>query len=364
MEYRYARWDPERLARQLGRSSVMKLFNYLLLQANGDVDDALRYLEYLQSRGMIPADWDLDTFKKHLEEEGLIRKDPRGHRRLTARGEQRLRADSLERIFGGLRPGGRGGHAIPHAGGGTTEPLPERRPYQFGDDIGHIDFQDSLKNSIRRDSSLELNEDDLSVCETETGTSCATVLLLDVSHSMVLYGEDRITPAKQVAMALVELITRQYSKDSLRVVLFGDTAQEVRIADLPYVGAGPYHTNTRAGLQLGRRLLQREKHPNKQIVMITDGKPSVIDRPGGRVYRNPVGLDPVIVNRTLDEAVVCRRTRIPITTFMITSDPYLREFVERLTELNHGRAYFTSPDRLGEFVLWDFMSNRRGRLKR
>jgi uncharacterized protein with von Willebrand factor type A (vWA) domain len=280
---------------------------------------------------------------------------------LTARGEQRIRMDALERIFGGLRPGGRGSHPTPYAGSGTQEPLPERRPYEFGDDIGNIDFQASLKNAMRRFQDLNLEEQDLRVFETEAGTSCASVLLLDVSHSMVLYGEDRITPAKQVALALVELITRQYPKDSLRVVLFGDTAREVSISQLPYVGAGPYHTNTKAGLQVARQLLQREKHPNKQIIMVTDGKPSVIDRPGGRVYRNPMGLDPVIVNRTLDEAVVCRRRRIPITTFMITSDPYLKQFVARLTELNRGRAYFTSPDNLGQFVLWDFMANRKKR---
>jgi len=363
VEYRYVRWDPERIKRLAGQSDLMKLFNYLLLQTNGDVEEALRHLEYMQSQGYLPSDWNLEDFKKQLDDEGFVKQDPRGRRMLTAKAEQRLRVDSLERIFGKLRPGGRGTHPVPHAGMGTNEPLPERRPYRFGDDLRNIDFQDSLKNSMRRGSGMELGEDDLSVFESEAGTSCATVLLLDVSHSMVLYGEDRITPAKQVAMALVELITKQYPKDALRVVLFGDTATEVKLADLPYVGAGPYHTNTKAGLQMARSLLQRESHPNKQIVMITDGKPSVIDRPGGQVYRNPVGLDPIIVNRTLDEAAVCRRRRIPITTFMITSDPYLRQFVARLTELNKGRAYFTSPDRLGEFVLWDFVSNRRRRLR-
>jgi uncharacterized protein with von Willebrand factor type A (vWA) domain len=362
LEYRYARWDAERISRLAGLEGLAKLFHYLLLQANGDVERAFEHLDYLKEAGHLPADWNLDEFKRKLEDEGFVRKDPRGRRVLTARGEQRIRADALERIFGGLRQGGRGSHAARHAGLGTTETLPERRPYQFGDELTQIDFPESLMNALRRRGDLDLHQDDLSVFETEAGTSCATVLLLDVSHSMVLYGEDRITPAKQVALALVELITRQYPKDSLRVVLFGDSAEEVSIGDLPYVGVGPYHTNTKAGLCKARQLLALEKHPNKQIVMITDGKPSVIDRPGGRVYRNPVGLDPVIVNRTLDEAVACRRRRIPITTFMITSDPYLREFVARLTELNKGRAYFSSPDRLGEFVLWDFISQRRRRL--
>ena len=363
MEYRYARWDNERIRRLAQRLDLMKLWSYLLLQTNGDVEAALRNLEYLQDKGYLPSNLDLKEFKQQLLEEGFIKRDPRGHHTLTPKAEKRLRTDALERIFGNLRPGGKGLHPVPHAGSGTQEPLPERRPYQFGDDLRNIDFHDSLKNSLIRHGKIDLGEDDLLVFETEAGTSCATVLLLDVSHSMVLYGEDRITPAKQVAMALVELITRQYPRDSLRVVLFGDTATEIRLADLPYVGAGPFHTNTKAGLQMARGILQREKHPNKQIVMITDGKPSLIDRKGGTVYRNPVGLDPIIVNRTLDEAVVCRRRRIPITTFMITADPYLRQFVARLTELNKGRAYFTSPDRLGEFVLWDFMSHRRKRLR-
>lgn len=362
MEYRYSHWDPKRV-RIASQEDLLNLFHYLLLLGSGDVEQAWQWLEDLQARGLVPADWNLEDFRQRLEDEGYIRQDPRGGRQLTAKSEQRIRSQALERIFGGLRAGGAGTHATPYSGEGTSELLPERRPYRFGDDLARVDFRESMKNSLRRQGEPTLGEEDLSVCETEAGTSCATVLLLDVSHSMVLYGEDRITPAKQVALALVELIMRQYPRDSLRVVLFGDTATEVSVSDLPYVGAGPYHTNTKAGLQRARAILQRERHPNKQIVMITDGKPSVIDRPGGKVYRNPVGLDPIIVNRTLDEAAICRRRRIPITTFMITSDPYLRDFVARLTELNKGRAYFTSPDRLGEFVLWDFISNRRRRLR-
>jgi uncharacterized protein with von Willebrand factor type A (vWA) domain len=362
VEYRYARWDPERL-RLLAQDGLLKLYHYLLLLTSGDVEETLRWLEDLQARGQLPADWDLQEFRAKLEDGGYVRRDPKGGLLPGSRSEKLIREQALERIFGGLRPGSRGTHATPHAGEGTAEALPERRPFQFGDDLGRIDFHESLKNSLRRSEDLLLGEEDLAVAETEAGTSCATVLLLDVSHSMVLYGEDRITPAKQVALALVELILRQYPKDSLRVVLFGDTATEVKISDLTYVNAGPFHTNTKAGLQMARALLAREKHPNKQIIMITDGKPSMIDRPGGTVYRNPAGLDPVIVNRTLDEAVVCRRRRIPITTFMITSDPYLRQFVARLTELNKGRAYFTSPDKLGEFVLWDFVSQRRKKIR-
>ena len=184
------------------------------------------------------------------------------------------------------------------------------------------------------------------------------MLLLDISHSMILYGEDRITPAKRVALVLTELIQTRYPRDSLDLVLFGDEAQHVELSELPYVAVGPFHTNTRAGLQLARRILGRRKHANKQVFMITDGKPSAIYE-DGQLYKNSFGLDPRIVNRTLDEAVLLRRHRIPITTFMVARDAYLQSFVQRLTELNHGRAYFASLRNLDEYLLVDFIRNRR-----
>jgi Ca-activated chloride channel family protein len=180
---------------------------------------------------------------------------------------------------------------------------------------------------------------------------------------MVLYGEDRITPAKQVAMAFAEMILTKFRRDALNVVVFGDDAQEIKVEDLAYAGVGPYHTNTQAGLRMAREILTHRHQHNKQIFMITDGKPSVIRRPNGQIYKNPIGLDPMIVNRTLDEAVICRKKKITITTFMVTSDPYLQQFVRRLTELNHGRAYFTPPDQLGGYIFWDFLKNRRRRLR-
>jgi uncharacterized protein with von Willebrand factor type A (vWA) domain len=178
---------------------------------------------------------------------------------------------------------------------------------------------------------------------------------------MILYGEDRITPAKRVALALTELITTRYPKDELHVVLFGDDALVVPLSKLPYVGVGPFHTNTKAGLQMAQKLLNRRKHANKQVFMITDGKPSAIWE-YGRLYKNPFGLDEKIVNKTLDEAVACRRKGIAITTFMVTDDPYLRSFVDRFTQLNHGRAYYSDLENLGAYVLVDFMRNRRRRL--
>ena len=192
----------------------------------------------------------------------------------------------------------------------------------------------------------------------EHQSACATVLMIDVSHSMILYGEDRITPAKQAALALSELILTRYPKDSLSVVLFGDDAWEVKIRDIPYVSVGPYHTNTKAGLQLAQKLLARQKHVNKQIFMITDGKPSAIFE-NGRFYKNAFGLDPRIVNKTMDEAVACRRKRIPITTFMIATDPALVDFVDTLTKVARGRAYYASPTDLASFVFRDYIRNRK-----
>ena len=178
---------------------------------------------------------------------------------------------------------------------------------------------------------------------------------------MILYGEDRITPAKTVALALTELITTKYPKDHLQVILFGDRAEQVGLADIPYIQAGPFHTNTREALQLSRGLLARQKQPNKQIFLITDGKPSAITE-GGRIYKNPFGLDLKIVNRTLEEVDQCRRQRVVITTFMLATDPLLTEFVEKMTKINRGRAYFASPYNLGEFILADYIRNRRRRV--
>lgn len=364
MRYRYSEWDEDMIRRLLADRDLMRLFNYILLQTNGDVDEAIRWMKYLQERGILSEDIDLDDFEKRLREERIIQKV--GDRnQLTPKGEKAIRQDSLDRIFASLKPGARGDHAIPREGSMTHEPLPERRPYSFGDSAADIDFNESFSNAMRRGAidDLGLEEPDLSVRQTESSTACATVLLLDISHSMILYGEDRITPAKQVAMAFAEMILTRYPKDALDVVVFGDDAEMIPVAELAYVGVGPYHTNTQAGLRTARQILMHRKHLNKQIFMITDGKPSVIRRSNGMLYKNPVGLDPVIVNRTLDEAVICRKKKISITTFMVSSDPYLQQFVRKLTELNRGRAYFTPPDRLGGYIFWDFINNRRRRLK-
>ena len=364
MKYRFEKFDESLRQAIENFRTLMDLFQNLVLRTNGDVERALEFLRSMQAQGYIPEDWDLDEFERKLENDEFVRRTPEG-RALTKKAERTIRVSSLEQIFGNLKMGGLGGHPTPHEGMGGAESQPERRPYQFGDEMKNIDFSDSIMNSIRRTGlgEFELGEQDLTVLETDHHTSCATVILIDVSHSMILYGEDRITPAKQVAMALSELILTRFQKDSLDVVLFGDEAMRIEVRDLPYVGAGPFHTNTQEGLRFARRILERRHQMNKQIFLVTDGKPTVIRLGDGRLYRNVGGLDPIIVNRTLDEAVMCRRRRIPITTFMVADDPYLKRFVQQLTERNRGRAYFTSADRLGSYLLVDFMKNRRRKVR-
>jgi len=361
VKFVYSQFDDELFAKLKSLSDLMQIFNYLLMRLNGDVDETLKMMRRLQEQGYIDESYDLDEFERKLQESRIIQKGQGGGFKLGAKGEQKLRQDAFDLIFQKMRTSGKGNHALPYEGGSSEEMLPEKRPFQFGDNFRAIDYNSSLFNAIHRtgDLGMNLEEEDLEVYESERTTSCATVLMIDISHSMVLYGEDRITPAKQVAMAFTELILSKYPKDYLAVVTFGDDAKEIPIRQLPYLSVGPFHTNTQAGLRLARQLLMAQKHRNKQIFMITDGKPSMITRPNGQLYKNPIGLDPRIVNRTLDEAVICRKKRIPITTFMITDDPYLQSFVERLTELNHGRAYFSSCDNLGSFVVWDFVSNRK-----
>lgn len=337
------------------------MFNQLLLAAGGDVAIAIEWLRELQEQGHLPAELDLDAFLAGLEQRQLVERDGEGRLQLAAAGERRVRKAAFEEVFRDLRKGGPGYHAVDAAGEGS-EALPETRAYRFGDDVALLDPLRSFHNALRRTSGeLALAEQDLEVRETEHLTACATVVAIDISHSMILYGEDRITPAKTVALALTELITKRYPKDSLDVILFGDRAEPVPLAKIPYVEAGPFHTNTRDALRLGRGLLARRKQPNRQIFLITDGKPSAITE-GGRIYKNPFGLDLKIVNATLEEADQCRRQRVVISTFMLATDPLLTEFVEKLTQINRGRAFFASPYQLGEFVLADYIRNRRRRV--
>jgi Ca-activated chloride channel homolog len=234
------------------------------------------------------------------------------------------------------------------------------RSYEFGDTL-NLDISGTLFNAVRREGSkvpIELDYPDLMVHQTEYQSSCATVLMLDCSHSMILYGEDRFTPAKKVALALSHLIRTQYPGDSLHLVLFHDSAEEMPLGELARVQVGPYYTNTREGLRLARRILSRQKKDMKQIVMITDGKPSALTLEDGRIYKNAFGLDPLVVTQTLEEVGRCRRSGILINTFMLASDYSLVHFVQKVTELCRGKAYFTTPYTLGQYLLMDYMQKK------
>jgi Ca-activated chloride channel family protein len=363
MRHQYLYLDPELIQQLLAGLDLLRLFNQLVLATGGDVEEAMDWMRYLQQQGHLPEEIDLEQFFASLENQSLVARDGEGALQLTAGGERRIRRSAFEEIFSTLNKSGPGYHQIRSSGEGI-ERLPETRPYSFGDDIHLLDSARSLQNAFRRESGddFTLLEEDLEVYETEHLTSCATVVAIDISHSMILYGEDRITPAKTVALALTELITTKYPKDDLSVVLFGDQAEQVFLSEIPYIQAGPYHTNTRDALQLSRSILARQKQPNKQIFLITDGKPSAITE-NGRIYKNPFGLDMRIVNLTLEEADLCRRQKVVITTFMLATDTMLTQFVEKLTQINRGRAYFASPYNLGEFMLADYIRNRRRRVR-
>lgn len=360
MRIRYSAWRPDSSTDEQRLAQMISLFSTLVTQTNGDVDEAIEWLKMLgEEYGLFDDEMTLDDLVDKLRELGLV-EDTRTGTRLTAAGIRRIRQDALQEIFSSLKKAPLGSHESPFLGKGVDR-LSETRKFTFGDQPTNIDLTSTLSNAFRRDGIDEfmLREDDFEVYETEHQTSCATVLMIDISHSMILYGEDRITPAKQVALALSELIMTKYPKDYLALVSFGDSAQLLSINELPFLTVGPFHTNTRAGLQLARDLLRRRGGGNKQIFMVTDGKPSAMTLSTGKLYKNSFGLDPKIVNKTLDEAVACRREKIPITTFMVARDPYLINFVEELTKANHGRAYYSSLGNLGECVFVDYVRNRR-----
>jgi uncharacterized protein with von Willebrand factor type A (vWA) domain len=362
VRFEYSRWRGPRPQDVEFIKQLMEIYRNLLLQTGGDVDEALRWMEHFgEQYGFFNEEFGIDDFKKLLEQTGEVERTPRGFQ-MTPKGERRIRQDSLNEIFSTLQAGGAGDHRTPAAGKGG-ERLSETRAWQFGDNLSDLDPLKSMSNAVRHHGidELTIGEDDLEVFEQEHLSACATVLMVDISHSMILYGEDRITPAKKIALALSQLIRTRYPKDTLDVVLFGDDALQVPQRELLKIQAGPHHTNTRAGLQLAQRILDTRKGVNKQIFMITDGKPSAI-REHGRLYKNPFGLDPKIVNKTLEEASYCRKKRITITTFMLATDAPLLDFVRKLTALNHGRIYETDPNNLGAYVFRDFVRNRRKRL--
>jgi len=266
---------------------------------------------------------------------------------------------TLRDLLGSLGKSNFGRHDTRHWATGV-ETSGGSQPYEFGDTL-NLDVTATLKSAIAREGlalPLNLEYSDLQVHQSEYQSSCATVVMLDCSHSMILYGEDRFTPAKKVAMAMAHLIRTQYPGDTLSLVLFHDSAEELPVSQLARVKVGPYYTNTREGLRMAQRILSRQRKDMKQIVMITDGKPSALTLPDGRIYKNAFGLDPLVVSETLEEVARCKRQNIMINTFMLASDFGLVQFVQKVSQMCRGKAYFTTPETLGEYLLMDFMQRR------
>jgi Ca-activated chloride channel family protein len=279
---------------------------------------------------------------------------------LTNKGIDFLGYKTLRSLLGSLGKSSFGSHDTPYLATGI-ESDGWSKPYEFGD-VLNIDVNETLKNSMIRTGDvkvpLDLEYSDLMVRQAEYRSSCATVLMLDCSHSMILYGEDRFTPAKKVALALTHLIRTQFPGDSIKVVLFHDSAEEIPIATLASAQVGPYHTNTAEGLKLARRLLMAQKKDMRQIIMITDGKPSALTLENGEIYKNSFGLDVTVIERTLQEVAACRKSGIMINTFMLARDRALVEFVKRMSEISRGKAYFTTTMTLGQFILMDFLKRK------
>jgi Ca-activated chloride channel family protein len=342
-----------------GFDELLKLFTELLNYTAGDAGETLAWMNELDKQYKLTTnEYGMGNFIDDLKEKGYL-KEENGEVKITAKTEQTIRKSALEEIFGKLKKAGKGNHNSNISGIGE-EKNADRREYSFGDSLDQIDMTASVQNAQINHGieNFTLTERDLEVEEKDYKTLTSTVLMIDISHSMILYGEDRITPAKKTAMALAELIKTKYPKDTLDIVVFGNDAWPITIKDLPYLQVGPYHTNTLAGLELATDLLRRRKTHNKQIFMITDGKPTCL-KENGRYYKNSMGLDRKVIGKTLNMAAQCKRLNIPITTFMIAQDPYLQQFVRQFTQVNGGRAFYSSLTGLGEYIFEDYIKNRR-----
>ncbi|WNH13229.1 vWA domain-containing protein [Thalassobellus suaedae] len=348
---------------------LFEIFKELITHTSGDFDEAIDWLRELDKEyKLTTAEYTIDDFIEDLKKKGYIKEeinpDGNGDIVITAKTERAIRQQALDNIFGKIKRSGQGNHKSKSSGLGD-EHTGDFRAYQFGDALDKVSMTESLKNAQISNGigDFSLSEEDLVVEDTMHKSQMSTVLMIDISHSMILYGEDRITPAKKVAMALAELITTRYPKDTLDILVFGNDAWQIEIKDLPYLKVGPYHTNTVAGLQLAMDLLRRKRNTNKQIFMITDGKPSCLRLPNGEYYKNSNGLDAHIVNKCYAMAQQARRLHIPITTFMIAQDSYLMQFVRTFTYANQGKAFYTGLKGLGEMIFEDYETNRKKELK-
>lgn len=346
-----------------GFDELLKLFTELLNYTAGDAGETLAWMNELDKQYKFTNnDYGMGNFIDDLKEKGYLKEED-GEVKITAKTEQTIRKSALEEIFGKLKKAGKGNHNSNMSGIGE-EKNADRREFSFGDSLDMIDMTASIQNAQINHGigDFTLTDRDLEVEEKDYKTLTSTVLMIDISHSMILYGEDRITPAKKTAMALAELIKTKYPKDTLDIVVFGNDAWPITIKDLPYLQVGPYHTNTLAGLELATDLLRRRKTHNKQIFMITDGKPTCL-KENGRYYKNSMGLDRKVIGKTLNMAAQCKRLNIPITTFMIAQDPYLQQFVRQFTQINGGRAFYSSLTGLGEYIFEDYIKNRRKKIR-
>ena len=392
---RYSKFEGE--LDQLESSELMQMIQEALLgqgmndpydpdpDARPSMDDLFdAILQALAERNMIPEEQLMEAMQADdiretglgqqiqrlmdkLQQDGFIRKefeedgsggagDPGDAKfQLTDKSIDFLGYKSLRDLMGGLGRSSAGSHDTREYASGV-EMTGELKGYEFGDTM-NLDTTATLGNVISKGFD-NLEESDLVIRQAEYNSSAATVVLLDCSHSMILYGEDRFTPAKQVALALAHLIRTQYPGDTVKFVLFHDSAEEVPVGKLAQAQIGPYHTNTAGGLRLAQQLLKRENKDMKQIVMITDGKPSALTLPDGRIYKNAYGLDPYVLGATLREVANCRRSGIQVNTFMLARDPDLVGFVRRVSEMTRGKAYFTTPHNIGQYVLMDFMTNK------
>ena len=348
---------------------LFDVFKELITHTSGDFDEAIDWLRELDKEyKLTDENYTIDDFVEDLKKKGYIRDQLKDDGTpgigITAKTERAIRQQALDNIFGNLKRSGSGNHKTKHSGNGD-EHTGEFREFHFGDGLERISLTESLRNAQINNGLADfmLTENDLVVEETQYKSQMSTVLMIDISHSMVLYGEDRITPAKKVAMALAELITTRYPKDTLDILVFGNDAWTIAIRDLPYLKVGPFHTNTVAGLQLAMDILRRKRNTNKQIFMITDGKPSCVREKDGSYYMNSYGLDEYIVDKCYNQAQQARKLHIPITTFMIANDPYLQKFINRFTEANQGKAFYTGLKGLGEIIFEDYETNRKKRIK-
>jgi Ca-activated chloride channel family protein len=330
------------------------------MQMDGTLEEVIEQLmERMQQEDYISIDQPHDPAKQSSVGGQVGESHQQARFEITDKSLDFLGFKTLRDLMGSLGKSSFGRHDTRDMATGI-EASGASRPYEFGDTL-NLDITSTLSHAIEREGlklPLNIEYSDLHVHQCEYQSSCATVLMLDCSHSMILYGEDRFTPAKKVAMALSHLIRTQYPGDSLSLILFHDSAEEVPLSQLARVKVGPYYTNTREGLRLAQRLLQRQRKDMKQIVMITDGKPSALTLEDGRIYKNAFGLDPLVVSQTLEEVSKCKRAGVMINTFMLASDYGLVQFVQKVTEMCRGKAYFTTPYTLGQYLLMDYMSRK------